>query len=73
MIVEIVRNTPKNPSGYWILGEPTGAWFGPQIGPDFHLMLKKMKQVFDSKDILNPDALTFMRPPKKKEEEKKEG
>lgn len=73
MIVEIVRNTPKNPSGYWILGEPTGAWFGPQIGPDFHLMLKKMKQVFDPKDILNPDALTFMRPPKKKEEEKKEG
>jgi len=35
-------------------------------------MLKGMKQVFDPKDILNPNTLTFMRPPKKKEE-KKEG
>ena len=73
MIVEIVRNTPKNPSGYFTLAEPTGAWFGPQIGPNFHLMLKKMKQVFDPKDIMNPDVLTFMRPPEKKKEEKKEG
>jgi hypothetical protein len=38
-------------------------------------MLKKMKQVFDPRDIMNPDTLTFMRPPEKKkaEEEKKEG
>jgi hypothetical protein len=74
MCVEIIRNTPTNPSGYWTLAEPTGAWFGDKIGPNFHLMLKGMKQVFDSRDIMNPDALTFVRPPeKKKEAEKKEG
>jgi hypothetical protein len=33
-----------------------------------------MKAIFDPKDILNPDTLTFVRPPqKKKVEEKKEG
>jgi len=70
MIVEVVRGTCENPSGYFVLAEPTGAWFGSKIGPNFHLMLKKMKNVFDPNDILNPDALTFMRPPAKKKAEK---
>jgi hypothetical protein len=68
MVVEIVRNTPQNPSGYWTLAEPMGAWFGSKVGPNFHLMLKRMKQVFDPKDIMNTDALTFVRPPKKERE-----
>jgi hypothetical protein len=70
MAVELVRNLPKNPSGYWTLNEPHGVWLGPQIGPNFHLMVKRMKQVFDPKDIMNPDVLTYMRPPEKRKEEK---
>jgi len=66
MIVETVRNTPKNPSGYWTLAEPMVAWFSPQIGPDFGQMVSKVKQVFDANDIMNPDKIAFMRPPEKK-------
>jgi hypothetical protein len=74
MVVEVIRNTPKNPSGYWTPNEPHGVWFGPVIGPNFHLMLRKMKQIFDPKDTMTPDVMVFMRPPeKKKQEEKKEG
>jgi len=66
MTADMVRDTPNNPSGYWVLKEPTGAWFGDKIGPNFHLMLKRMKAIFDPKDTMNPDKLTFIRPPEKK-------
>jgi len=68
LVVEVIRSTPKNPSGYWTPNEPHGAWFGPQIGPNFHLMLKDMKKVFDPKDIMNPNTLVFARPKAKKPE-----
>lgn len=73
MTVEVVRNTDKNPSGYWVLAEPMGLWFGEKIGPNFHLLVKNMKKIFDPNDISNPDKLSFMRPPEKVKEEKKEG
>ena len=68
LVVEVIKSTPKNPSGYWTPNEPHGAWFGPQIGPNFHLMLKDMKKVFDPKDIMNPNCLVFARPKEKKPE-----
>ncbi len=76
MIVEVIKATPRNPSGYWTPNEPHGVWFGPQIGPNFHLLLRKMKQIFDPKDTMNPDVLIFVRSREKKKpegEEKKEG
>jgi len=37
-------------------------------------MLRNVKQIFDPKDIMNPDKLSFMRAPEKvKKDEKKEG
>lgn len=73
MIVEVVRATDRNPSGYWLMGEPMGIWYGPKVGPNFHLMVRKIKQLFDPKDTMNPDKLSFMRPPEKKKKEEKEG
>ena len=66
LVVQVIRSTPDNPSGYWTPNEPHGAWFGPQIGPNFHLMLKDMKKVFDPNDIMNPNTLVFVRPKGKK-------
>ena len=66
MVVEVIRGTPKSPSGYWTPNEPHGAWFGPIMGPNFHILLRKMKQIFDPKDIMTPDVMVFTRPPKKK-------
>lgn len=71
LVVEVIRSTPKNPSGYWTPNEPHGAWFGSQIGPNFNVMLRNMKQVFDPKDIMNPDCLVFVRPKEKKPEGEK--
>lgn len=74
LVAEVIKSTPKNPSGYWTPNEPHGAWFGSIIGPNFNVMLRNMKHVFDPKDIMNPDCLVFVRPKEKKPEgEKKEG
>jgi len=62
MVIDTVRNIPQNPSGYWTLAEPMVAWFGAQVGPNFNQMVRKVKQVFDPNDIMNPDRVAFMRP-----------
>ena len=73
LVVQVIRSTPDNPSGYWTPNEPHGAWFGPQIGPNFHLMLRDMKKVLDPNDIMNPNTLVFVRPKGKKPAGQKEG
>ena len=40
--------------------EPLTSIYGPDIGPDFHLWLRKIKKIFDPNDIMNPDTLVRM-------------
>jgi hypothetical protein len=64
--VEVFRQSDKSPSGYWILREPMGAWFGDKIGPHYADLVRRMKHVFDPRDMNNPDRLVFARPPDRK-------
>jgi len=69
MTVEVVRNTDKNPSGYWILSEPMNLWFGEKIGPNFGKMVGMIKDIVDPNDIASPDKLMFRRAPEKVKKE----
>jgi FAD/FMN-containing dehydrogenase len=40
--------------------EPLTTIFGQDIGPNFHLWLKKIKKIFDPNDIMNPGTLVSM-------------
>jgi hypothetical protein len=48
----------NNRTGWYICGlEPLTTLYGPKIGPNFHLLLKKIKMVFDPTDTMNPGKL----------------
>jgi hypothetical protein len=34
--------------------------YGPKIGPNFHLLVKKVKNIFDPGDMMNPGKLVNM-------------
>ena len=51
----------NNRTGWYLCGlEPLTTLYGPKIGPDFHLMLKKIKKIFDPTDTMNPGKLVNM-------------
>jgi hypothetical protein len=48
----------NNRTSWYICGfEPFTTLYGPKIGPNFHLLLKKIKKVFDPLDTMNPGKL----------------
>lgn len=51
----------NNRNSWYLCGvEPFTTLYGPKIGPNFHLMLKKIKKVFDPTDTMNPGKLINM-------------
>jgi len=46
--------------GWYIHVEPLTSIFGPEIGPNFHLWLRRTKRIFDPNNIMNPDKLIKM-------------
>jgi glycolate oxidase len=53
-----------NETGWYVCGlEPFTTLYGPKIGPDFHLVLQKVKRAFDPTDTMNPGKLVSMEPP----------
>ncbi|MFC2031776.1 FAD-binding oxidoreductase [Chloroflexota bacterium] len=66
MLVDYLRGIVDNAMGYTMLAEPFPSWKGTQIGPNFHLLLKNMKHVFDPKDVMNPNRLVTLHPPERK-------
>jgi FAD binding domain len=69
--IDVFRDSPKGLSGYWILREPMGHWYGDIIGPNYDNMLRMVKGVFDPGDTNNPDRLVFATPPEKVKKEGK--
>jgi hypothetical protein len=55
-----ISQTEKDKLGWYIHVEPLTTIFGPSIGPNFHLWLKRVKHIFDPEDILNPNKLINM-------------
>ena len=55
-----ISHTKKDKLGYFIHMEPLTSIFGPEVGPNFHLWLKRIKNIFDPNDIMNPDKLISM-------------
>ena len=55
-----IDHTKKDQLGWFIHMEPLTSIFGPKIGPDFHLWLKRVKKIFDPNDIMNPKKLINM-------------
>ncbi len=55
-----ISQTKKDKLGWYIHVEPLTSIFGPAIGPNFHLWLKRVKGIFDPEDIMNPDKLINM-------------
>ena len=43
--------------GYLMFPEPLGSIFGEQVGPNFNLLAKKIKDVFDPNETSNPGKL----------------
>ena len=56
-----ISHTKQDKLGWFIYIEPLTSIFGPEIGPNFHLWLKKVKNIFDPNDIMNPNKLIEMR------------
>jgi len=50
--------------GFLMFPEPLASIFGSQVGPNFHLLSKNMKNVFDPNDTMNPAKLVTMEPKK---------
>lgn len=46
--------------GWYIHMEPLTSMFGPKVGPNFHLWLRRIKNIFDPKNIMNPEKLIKM-------------
>ncbi len=63
--LDVFRQTDKQLSGYWILREPMGVWYGDKIGPNYIGLVKMLKAIVDPDDVCNPDRLAFMRPKEK--------
>ena len=63
--IDVFKQSDQQLSGYWILREPMGHWFGEKIGPNYIGMVKALKRVVDPADTCNPDRLAFMQPPEK--------
>ncbi|MFH1775232.1 MAG: FAD-binding oxidoreductase [Chloroflexota bacterium] len=52
-----IDHTREDKLGWYIHVEPITSMFGPEIGPNFHLWLKRVKNIFDPNDIMNPGKL----------------
>jgi FAD/FMN-containing dehydrogenase len=52
-----ISHTREDKLGWYIHVEPVTSVFGPEIGPNFHLWLKRVKNIFDPNDIMNPEKL----------------
>ncbi len=52
-----ITHTKKDQLGWFINMEPGTSIFGPDIGPNFHLWLRRVKNIFDPNNIMNPDKL----------------
>ena len=52
-----VESGLKDGLGWFSFIEPLTSIYGPHIGPDFHLILRKVKEIFDPKDTMNPGKL----------------
>ncbi len=59
-IEAFIRHTKEDELGWYIHVEPLTSIFGPKIGPNFHLWLKRVKNLFDPNDIMNPEKLVVM-------------
>jgi hypothetical protein len=59
--VSDVRSIQKDGLGYTVFMEPLTSWFGPKVGPNFNLLIKKIKEIFDPNDTLNPNKLIKMK------------
>jgi len=55
-----ITHTKTDRLGWFIHMEPLTSIFGPDIGPNFHLWLRRIKEIFDPNDIMNPDKLVKM-------------
>ncbi len=55
-----ISHTREDKLGWYIHMEPLTTIFGPEVGPNFHLWLKRMKNIFDPNDIMNPEKLIRM-------------
>ncbi len=55
-----ISHPRKDKLGWFIHMEPLTSIYGPDIGPNFHLWLRKIKKIFDPNDIMNPDNLVRM-------------
>ncbi|MCP4196220.1 MAG: FAD-binding oxidoreductase [Proteobacteria bacterium] len=55
-----ITHTKKDGLGWFINIEPLTTIFGPDIGPNFHLWLRRVKNIFDPRNIMNPDKLINM-------------
>ena len=55
-----ISHTREDKLGWYIHMEPLTTIFGPEVGPNFHLWLKRVKNIFDPNDIMNPDKLVKM-------------
>jgi len=50
--------------GYYfggVAGEPFTSLCGPDIGPNVHLLLRKIKKTFDPQDVAAPDRLVTIK------------
>ena len=56
-----ISHTKEDRLGWFIHMEPLTSIFGPGIGPNFHLWLRRVKEIFDPNDIMNPDKLVKMK------------
>jgi FAD/FMN-containing dehydrogenase len=55
-----ITHTKKDGLGWFINMEPLTTIFGPDIGPNFNLWLRRVKNIFDPGNIMNPDKLINM-------------
>ncbi len=56
-----ITHTKEDKLGWYIHMEPLTTIFGPTVGPNFHLWLRKIKNIFDPNNIMNPDKLISMK------------
>lgn len=55
-----ITHTKEDQIGWYIHMEPLTSIFGPKIGPNFHVWLQRVKNIFDPNNIMNPDKLVSM-------------
>ncbi len=55
-----ITHTIKDQLGWYIHMEPLTTIFGKSIGPNFNLWLKRIKNIFDPNNIMNPEKLIKM-------------